>query len=71
MSMPANYVSWAKMVEQEHAWAEGPVWQRMLYIDELDDVKPGSRDLALEAFEDGHPHVVSEVRFDEYSEERI
>jgi hypothetical protein len=31
--------------------------------DELPESR--SRDLALEAFEDGHAHIVSEVRFDE------
>ena len=29
-----------------------------------DEVEPDHRDLILEAFEDGHPHVVSEVRFE-------
>lgn len=44
-------------------WADGPLYVGLCRPDEL----PGnhSRDLALEAFEDGHAHVVSTVRFDE------
>jgi len=46
-----------------YSWADGPCYVSLCRPDEL----PGnhSRDLALEAFEDGHAHIVSEVRFDE------
>lgn len=44
-------------------WADGPLYVGLCRPDE----RPGnySRDLALEAFEDGHAHVVSAARFDE------
>ena len=45
-----------KDAEHRYEWADGPMGVSYCRPDEL----PGnsSRDLALEAFEDGHPHVV-------------
>lgn len=45
--------------------AEGPTSARLLHPEDVCEFEPSQRDLALEAFEDGHPHCVSEVRFDE------
>ncbi len=44
-------------------WADGPAYVTLCRVDELP--KSYSRDLALEAYEDGHAHSVSEVRYDE------
>lgn len=38
-------------------WADGPCWLAVCRPDELPESY--SRDLALEAFEDGHPHCVT------------
>lgn len=46
-----------------YSWADGPVHVTLCPVDELP--RSYSRDLALEAYEDGHAHCVSEVRFDE------
>lgn len=61
--IPATYVHYEREVDEIYAWAEGPgtTWL------ESPATKPPAaefRDLALEAFEDGHPHSVSEVRYE-------
>lgn len=57
--IPATYYSYVRHVEELYRDAEGPgsVW-----LDHPNGPRPdrGYRDLALEAFEDGHPHVVWE-----------
>lgn len=52
-----------KFREDQCYWSDGIHYVSLCRPDEL----PGneSRDLALEAFEDGHAHVVSAARFDE------
>lgn len=53
-----------RAVEEVYNDAEGPVYG--LSIDPPEEkVKYTSRDLALEAFEDGHAHSVSMARYDE------
>lgn len=53
-----------RMIEREYYDAEGPV---SVWIDWPQAAIPSaSRDLALEAFEDGHPHIVSEVRYESH-----
>lgn len=56
-------IKFIQMRDDKYAWADGPC---CVYICPVEDL-PGnhSRDLAMEAFEDGHPHIVSTVRFDE------
>jgi hypothetical protein len=44
--------------------AEGPVHARLLHPEDVPAFQPTVRDLALEAFEDGHPHCISEVRYE-------
>lgn len=53
-----------KIVNDTHSWADGPVHIGMCKPSERPEAY--SRDLALEAHEDGHPHVVSSVRFESY-----
>lgn len=45
--------------------AEGPVWWNLEKPSVARGIRRTSRDLALEAFEDGHAHCVSTARFDE------
>lgn len=52
----AEFLDW-KQHYQDHE-AEGPFWAHQVSKAEFDDLYPESRDLALEAYEDGHPHIV-------------
>lgn len=55
-----------KFVRKErdmYEWADGPCYLGLCRPSERPEGY--SRDLALEAYEDGHPHIVSSVRFDE------
>lgn len=49
--------------QDSYYWADGPMHIGICKPSERPEAY--SRDLALEAFEDGHPHIVSSVRFDE------
>ena len=62
--MRASLMLWQRHVNNLYDWAEGPVWFWMVKECDLPKCEYGSRDLALEAFEDGHSHVVSRVRFE-------
>lgn len=42
-----------------HRGEEGPVWWNIVSPEEANEQGHDMRDLALEAFEDGHPHVIS------------
>lgn len=44
------------LMDEIRAYADGPFNLRVLRIGE--EVEAGSRDLVMEAYEDGHPHVV-------------
>lgn len=46
-------------------WADGPCHYFLMRPSEAQMIHYRSRDLAMEAFEDGHAHVLSEARFDE------
>lgn len=50
--------------DDAYNWADGPMHIGICKPSERPEVY--SRDLAMEAHEDGHPHIVSSVRFDEY-----
>lgn len=54
----ADITSMLEAVEQLHADAEGPVWYRWAKPSEAAGVEPTSRDLVMEAFEDGHSHCL-------------
>jgi len=54
-----------KLYYEINAWADGPFSLHPVTEEEREEIRLQSRDLAMEAHEDGHPHVVSTVRFDE------
>jgi len=63
--IPATYVHYEAVLQDIYDNAEGPgtTWL------ESPATEPPSaefRDLALEAFEDGHPHSISEVRYESH-----
>ena len=39
-------------------WADGPWWASLARPSDVATLRPTSRDLTLEAFENGHPHVI-------------
>jgi hypothetical protein len=53
---PATFYGVLRVVDDYGKWADGPFGWRVASPDE--EIVRTSRDLALEAFEDGHPHVV-------------
>jgi hypothetical protein len=54
--LPASVKAYWAEVNRIAEWADGPF--QLLICDPDDLPEPWSRDLALEAFEDGHPHVL-------------
>jgi len=54
----ATYPAFKALYDALEDSAEGPFWAYPVPWDEHFAIRPTSRDLALEAFEDGHPHVV-------------
>lgn len=52
----ASYEAYMHELDRIGKWADGPFHLSILRPDE--QVEPYSRDLTLEAFEDGHPHVI-------------
>jgi hypothetical protein len=58
----ANYYSYIRYLDLIYDGVEGPGTTWLDYPGNIPE--RNSRDLALEAFEDGHPHTVSEVRYD-------
>lgn len=47
-----------RFIEKEYEWADGPLRLELARPSECEEVEYESRDLALEAFEDGHPHCL-------------
>lgn len=60
--VPATIVHIIRFLDDIYNNAEGPGNAWIHFPDDTCD--PDFRDLALEAFEDGHPHITSEVRFE-------
>jgi len=50
-----EFKEWEK---REYESAEGPMSISLITKEQFDNFQSSSRDLVLEAFEDGHPHVV-------------
>jgi hypothetical protein len=63
--VPAIPIVVLTAMERRYYNAEGPVSVRVERPSIAAELCYSARDLALEAFEDGHAHVVSSVRFDE------
>ena len=56
--VPATITAVEQWAERYHAQAEGPQWQRLERPSVVADLVEDNRDLALEAFEDGHAHLL-------------
>jgi len=60
--MAASPIAVSKWLDSFHEGAEGPQWWNLERPSAAGEITAEHRDLALEAFEDGHPHVVYTVR---------
>lgn len=60
----ANVEAVQAHIDHQVKWADGPVWFDLERPSAAAAIEYKSRDLTLEAFEDGHSHVISEVRFE-------
>lgn len=58
IELPNSVQALKRYVDRHIEWLDGPESQRFVRPDQIDRSADYSRDLALEAFEDGHPHVV-------------
>lgn len=56
--MPANVYAVERFIERQYEWADGPLRLELASPSECEEVEYESRDLALEAFEDGHAHCI-------------
>jgi hypothetical protein len=56
--VPATITAVEQWAERYHAQVEGPQWQRLERPSVAADLVEDDRDLALEAFEDGHAHLL-------------
>lgn len=61
----ANLRAYEALVYDINGWADGPFSTYPITEAERAEVTYQSRDLAMEAFEDGHPHSLSAARYDE------
>ena len=60
----SGVMAFEKFRDEQVAGSDGIHYVSMCRPDDLPESE--SRDLAMEAYEDGHAHVVSTARFDEY-----
>lgn len=56
--LPASVVAVEHYIERSQAWADGPINFGVLPPSERDNLETTHRDLGMEAFENGHPHVL-------------
>lgn len=61
----ANLRAYEKLYYDINEWADGPFSLYPITVAERNEVIYQSRDLAMEAYEDGHPHSLSAARYDE------
>lgn len=45
-------------IEEANKWADGPIYHYIMKPSEAKEIEYSSRDLGMEAFEDGHPSVI-------------
>jgi len=57
-SIPATRDAYRKLEDEIGEWADGPFYLNPVTPEEAKSIVYDSRDLALEAFEDGHPHIL-------------
>ena len=58
IAVPVSIIAWFKAEDKHYEYLDGPESTWIVAPSEVRDGHHESRDLALEAFEDGHPHVV-------------
>lgn len=56
--IPASIIAWVHATDQAYYNAEGPISLYMVTPEEGRKIKYHSRDLAAEAYEDGHPGII-------------
>src|SRR2546426_11067477 len=54
----ATLTAFRKLDDEMGQWADGPYHFSLCRVSELDRVEYGTRDLVMEAHEDGHRHVI-------------
>lgn len=54
----ANWRAVVAHIDQAYEWADGPCYYGFERPSVAEDIEHESRDLALEAFEDGHPYSI-------------
>lgn len=57
-AIPANVMAFLKLESDTAKWADGPFCLGIVTPEEAENTEDESRDLALEAYEDGHPHSI-------------
>lgn len=57
-TLPAIPRAVEKWIDDYYDGAEGPQWFYLSRPSDARDLEPSSRDLAMEAFENGHPHII-------------
>lgn len=55
---PATFKAYEAWQDEQLEWADGPMHFSIMPEHEADSFRSYSRDLAMEAYEDGHPHVI-------------
>jgi hypothetical protein len=58
---PRSVIEFKREWDEHCEWLDGPESQRFVRPDQIDSSVNYSRDLALEAYEDGHPHVIYDI----------
>lgn len=58
VAIPNCVVALKRWFDHHNEWLDGPETLRFVHPSKVDRSNDYSRDLALEAYEDGHPHVV-------------
>lgn len=54
----ANAFQWERLIDRLWESAEGPVWYWLMSAADAAEASGSFEDLALQAYEDGHPHYV-------------
>lgn len=57
-SIPATVYHYKKLERDKAQWADGPFSLSIVTPKQADETESESRDLALEAYENGHPHHI-------------
>ena len=57
-TVPATVTAVEHFKDEQAKWAEGPIWMNLEKPSDATELESSSRDLAAEAHENGHPHVL-------------